>query len=81
VDRRAHLLIGAAAQILVIAPSISASVGFGLSLSRAAAAMIIAALAIAALRHVVIEPRLLYLVQRAVGASPSTVVIGYRRRR
>jgi len=41
VDRLAHLLEGAAAEIFVMASSMSLSVGFGFSLRSAATAMII----------------------------------------
>ncbi len=41
VDRRAHLLEGAAAAMLVMALLMSASVGLGFSRSNAATAMII----------------------------------------
>ena len=57
-------------QILVIAASMSASVGFGFSLSSAADRHDHAALAIAALRHVVLDPGLLHLVSRRSAQAP-----------
>jgi hypothetical protein len=50
-------------QMLVISPSMSASVGFGLLVSRPHRHDH-AGLAVAALRHVVVDPGLLHLVQQ-----------------
>jgi len=56
-------------QILVMASSISASVGFGFSFRRGCHRHDHAALAIAALRNIIGDPGLLHLVQRAIGAE------------
>ena len=66
VDRRADLLEGAAPADVGDLASMSASVGFGLFLSSSADRHDHAGLAVAALRHVVIDPGLLHLVQHAV---------------
>src|SRR5262249_61634030 len=66
VDRRAHLLIGAAAADVA---DVGVDVGIArprLLLKQRSHRHDHAALAIAALRHVVLEPSLLHLVQRAV---------------
>src|SRR6516164_11589166 len=70
VDRRAHLLIGAAAaDVADIGVDVGIG-GFGLLLEQRRHRHDHPALAIAALRHVVLEPGLLHLVQGAARGKP-----------